>query len=75
MDGLLSKYESENCNPTVLPLKPSDVDMIERIPIPVTPAPKHVRAIWLEARSGGGAARMQSSRRPCDDGGVTILPK
>ena len=40
MDGLLSKYESENCNPSVLPLKPSDVDMIERIPIPVTPAPR-----------------------------------
>ena len=37
------------------PLKPSDVDMIERIPIPVTPAPKHVRAFWLEARSGGGS--------------------
>jgi hypothetical protein len=55
VDGLLSKYESENCNPTVLPLKPSDVDMIERIPIPVTPAPKHVRAFWLEARSGGGS--------------------
>ena len=75
MDGLLSKYESENCNPSVLPLKPSDVDMIERIPIPVTPAPKHVRAIWLEARSGGGQQGCNQACRPCDGGGVTILPK
>ena len=40
MDDLLSEYESENRNPSVLPFKPFDVDRIERIPIPVTPAPR-----------------------------------
>ena len=44
MDGLFKKYDMENCNPTKLPLKPTDIDAIERIPIPAKPSPQHVRA-------------------------------
>ena len=48
MDGLLKKYDMENCNPTTkLPLKPTDIDAIERIPIPATPSPQHVRAFSM----------------------------
>ena len=65
MDGLLKKYEMENCNPTKLPLKPADIDAIERIPIPATPSPQHVRAfsmmvVVVKAESPSAVPRQSS---------------
>merc|ERR1711966_42746 len=47
MDGLLAKYGLTDCNPTDVPLKPKDIEDIERIELPSTPNPRHVSAFSM----------------------------